>query len=74
MALLGYWGSGMGWGLWSCARNTAAIGRRRLVMGAPGPWDPQTLVTPFGTGWREEFLMTGFENVSRLCVARACFH
>lgn len=43
-------------------------------MGAPGLWDPEALLTPFGTGWSKEFLMTGFENVSRLYVASACFH
>lgn len=66
-------GSGTGWGLRSCARNTAALGRTCLVMSGPWPWDPQTSLTPFGTGWSEAFVMTAFANVSRLYVAPACF-
>lgn len=59
-------------GLCSCASNKVATRRRQLALGGVG--DLQTLLTPFGTGWKEEFLMTGFENVSRLYVACACFH
>lgn len=62
----GVQGSRTGWGLCSCARNMAAVGRRRFVMGAQGPWDLQALPIPFGTGCSEEFLMTRFGDVSRL--------
>lgn len=69
-----FWGTGIWDGLGSvqlcqeygcCRKKAACDGSTRAL----GPAD----FPPFGTGWSKEFLMTGFENVSRLYIARACF-